>query len=205
VLNDSEIARLKFELGFNALTLGAEPYIGVTSFFTQVFLPNLQGGALTSSTSVVAAQPVGSGPAPVTLTLASPTGFNLLDRAIVDVDDAQEEATVQSVTGSTIVVRLVKAHGTDGAYPVTVEGGEAMIRYYLARCRKISQRIDAFGARAGIKKADEVEFFGGEQRLSGFRTLGDMQQHFRRELCVLVFGVGNIGSFGGAGGRIGVY
>ncbi len=204
-LNTSELQRLKFELGFNQLNVGAEPYISVTRYFEQIVLPNLNAGALTSSTTAVTAQPVTAGPAPVTLTLASATGFSLLDRAIVDVDDAQEEATVQSVVGSTIVVRLVKAHGTDGAYPVSVEGGESMVRYYLARCRKITQRIDAFGARAGVKKADEVEFFGDRVQSSGFRTLGEMQAYFRSELCKLVFGVGDIGSFGGAGARIGVY
>lgn len=204
-LPTSQLQRLKHELGFSQLNVGAEPYVSVTRYFEQIVVPNLNAGALTSSATAVTAQPIGSGAAPVTLTLASGAGFNLLDRVIVDVDDAEEEATVQSVAGTTIALRLIKAHGTDGSYPVTVEGGESMVRQQLARCRKIAARIDAFGARAGIKKADEVEFFGDRTMASGFRTLGEMQQYFRSELCKLVFGVGDIGSFGGAGARIGVY
>lgn len=208
----SELARIKFELGFNQLNIGAEPYISVTRYFEQIVLPNLNSGALTTSTTVVTAVPVGSGPAPVSITLASVAGVNLLDRLIIDVDLAQEEATVQSVTGSAVVVSLAKAHGSAGAYPVSVEGGESIVRQYLARCRKIADRIEAFGPRAGVKKADEVEFFGGSSRggkePSGFRTLEEMQQYFRSELCTLLFGVGSIQQLvrgNGGGARIGVY
>lgn len=205
-LNTSEIQRVKAELHFNQLNIGAEPYIGVTRYFEQIVLPNLNGGALTTSTTATAAQ---AAPTPVAITLASATGFSLLDRVIVDVDDAQEEATVQSIAGAIILVRLQKAHGPAGAYPVTVEGGESLVRQYLAKLRTIATRIDRFGARAGVKKVDEVELFGGAHgrasEMNGFRTLEQMQQYFRGELCQLLFGVGDIAQFGGAGGRIGVY
>jgi len=84
-----------------------------------------------------------------------------------------------------------------------------MVRWHLARLRTIADRIDRFGSRAGVKKADEVEFFGGAGRSgkepSGFQTLAEIQRYFRSELCMLLFGVGNIQSFGGAGNRVGVY
>jgi hypothetical protein len=41
MLTDSEISRLKYETGFNLLTVGAEPYIGVTALFSQVIQPFL--------------------------------------------------------------------------------------------------------------------------------------------------------------------
>lgn len=37
----SELATIRAELGFNVLTIGAEPYIGVTSVFDQVIAPNI--------------------------------------------------------------------------------------------------------------------------------------------------------------------
>lgn len=202
----SELQRLKFELGFNQLNVGAEPYIGVTRYFEQIVLPNLNAGAITTSATQVLA-----GAGPTTLTVVSAVGINMFDRIIVDVDDAQEQATVQSVSGNSVVARLFKAHGNSSAlaYPVAVEGGESMVRAHLEKCRRVAALIEEFGVRAGIKKADEIEFFGGAGRSrnepSGFRTLGDMQTYFRSELCKLVFGVGSIQQFGGGGSRIGIY
>ena len=206
-LNTSELQRIKHELGFNQLNIGAEPYIGVTRYFEQIVLPNLNAGALTTSTTAIVST---GAPSPAVLTLANAAGFSMLDRAIIDVDDAQEEATIQAVTGSTIVVRLAKSHG-DGTtpYPVSVEGGESIVRTYLRRLRVIADRIDRFGARAGVRKADEIEFFGasgrGGREKTGFDTLEQMQDYLRSELCKLLFGVGSIGQFGGAGGRVGIY
>jgi hypothetical protein len=201
-LNTSEIQRVKAELGFNQLNIGAEPYVGVTRYFEQIVLPNLNAGALTtSSTSVGAA----TAPTPVTLTLASSTGFSLLDRVVVDVDDRQESATVQAVSGATITMLLKGAHS--GSYPVTVEGGESMVREYLARCRKVADLIGRYGSRAGVKSVDQndVEFFGGRNEKDGLHTLGDLQERVRSELCSLLFGVGNIRNFGRAGGSIAMY
>lgn len=208
-LLSSEIARLKAELGFNLLAVGAEPYIGVTRYFEQIVLPNLQNSGLTTSATPVTAVPVGQQPASVTLALADSLAINIYDRVIVDVDSRAEEATVQSVSGLSIVIMLVKTHGDAGAYPVAIEGGISLVRFYLGRCRRIADRIERFGARAGVKKADEVEFFGGAHgraaEPNGFRTLSDMQQYFRSELCKLLFGVGDISSFGNAGSRVGAY
>ena len=208
-IGTGDLQRIKAELGFNQLTVGAEPYVSITRYFEQIVVPFLNAGTLTTSATVVPAVAPNTAPVAVSLTLATVVGVNMLDRLIIDVDLAQEQATVQSITGSTVVVSLAKGHGSAGAYPVSVEGGEALVRLYLQRCRSIAQRIEAFGPRAGVKKADEVEFFGGAARSgkepSGFKTLSDMQQYFRGELCMLLFGVGNIASFGGGGARICVY
>ena len=206
-INTSELQRIKHELGINQLDVGAEPYVGITRYFEQIVLPNLNSGALTTTITEVTASP--TSPVSVGLTLASAVGFNMLDHVVVDVDAARETATIQSVTFNTIVVQLSKAHGAGGAYPVEVEGGLAIVREYLGYLRKIADRIQRFGARAGVKKADEVEFFGGAHgraaEANGFQTLEQMQQHFRQELCMLLFGVGNIAAFGGSGSRIAQY
>lgn len=206
-LNTSELQRIKAELGFNQLAVGAEPYIGVTRYFEQIVVPNLQAGALASSSTTVSSTTPPT-PAAVTLTLDDPSGFNLLDHVIVDVDDAQEQATLQSLAGNTITLRLQKPHS--GTYPVAVEGGISLVRLYLERCRRVSEQIARWGPRAGVKKADEVELFGGAggrggREPSGFKTLEEMQLYFRSELCTLLFGVGDITQFGGSGARIAPY
>lgn len=208
-LNTSELQRLKYELGFNQLDVGAEPYIGVTRYFEQIVLPNLSAGLVTTSTTVTVAAPAGTNPVAASIALGSVVGVNVFDRVVVDVDFAQEEATVQSISGSSIVVQLGKAHGSAGAYPVTVEAGESIVREYIRRCRNVATQIEQFGQLAGIKRADKVEFFGGAHgrasEKSGFGTLIEMQKSFRSELCMLLFGVGNIQQFGSVGSRIGVY
>jgi hypothetical protein len=214
MLSQSDIQRAKLELGFNQLTIGAEPYLGITRFFEQIVQSFINSGVLTFSSTVVAASP--TLPTAVALTLTSPSSGTLppgtiapLDHVIVDVDAAQEFATVMSVTSNAIVVQLSKAHGAGGAYPIEQEGGEALVRIHLNYLRKIADRIQRFGARAGVKKADEVEFFGGAHgraaEANGFQTLEQMQTHFRRELCMLLFGVGSIAQFQGSGGQIGLY
>lgn len=206
-LTQGELQRIKFELGFNQLTVGAEPYVSISRYFEQVVLPNLYSGEVSTSGTVVAAS--APGPVPVTLVLSDASGFAMMDHVLVDVDSAQELATVQYASGNTITVQLAKAHGGGGPYPVEVESGQSLIRQYLSYLRKIQDRIHRFGARAGVKKADEVEFFGGAHgraaEPSGFATLEQMQLHFRRELCMLLFGCGSIQEFAGSGSRIAQY
>lgn len=199
-LLDSEIARIKAELGFNLLSVGAEPYVGVTRYFEQVAIPNLNTAAVTTSATAVTAA---SSPTVTTLTLTSATGVDMFARVVVDVDDAAEMATVRSVSGNTISVALAKAHS--GTYPVCVESGETLVRYYLAKCRDTLEKIDRSSSTAGIKSADkqDVVFFGGEGERSRIETLGDLLTYWRSQLCKLLFGVGSIAELmagGGAGG-----
>jgi len=203
-LLQSELQRLKIELGYNALTLSALPYAldGVTQIFEQVVGPYLQAGELNhSSTGVVV--PASGNPTVVTLTLlTTPTAIVQGDRIIVDQDFAQEAAHVQTVTSSTVSLALSKAHA--GTYPITVEGGEAIVRYYLGQCISIADRISRAASRSGIKKADEVEFFPSTTNQRG--VIDDMlhlQRYWRQELASAV-GVANLrdarGSGGGSGG-----
>ena len=204
VLSQADLQRVKQELGFNQLAVGAEPYIGVTRYFEQIVLPNLNAGALTTSSTAVTAASV---PTQVAITVGSVVGLAMFDQVYVDVDAAMERATIQAVAGSTITVLLSKAHA--GTYPVSQEGGTALVRWYLSKLRSIADQIASSAIRAGVKKIDEIELFGGSSRAgqerNAFRSLEDMQGYYRGELCKLLFGVGDIGSFGGAGGRVGIY
>lgn len=179
-LLDSEIARCKYELGYNLLTISAEPYIGVARVFELVIQPNLLAGATTTSATAVTAVAAGALASPVTLTLGSVTGFSVGDRVVVDVDDRQETATVQSIAGSTITLLLSKTHS--GTYPVTVERGETVVREILARLRGIADKLGTTATQQiGIKQVDEIEFFGG---MHGVRyELTRLQTYWRNELA----------------------
>ena len=180
-LLDSELARIKWHLGFNLLDVGATPYIGVAAIFEQVIQPYLSGGATTTCATAVTAA---STPTPVTLTLASATGFTAMDPVIVDVDSRQERATVQRVNGSTITVILSLAH--TGTYPVTVEGGEAIIRSILGNCDAASAAYASAISSAGIKQLGrgEIEWFGDGAGSSGLLTSTKRAlTHWRNELA----------------------
>ena len=198
-LLDSEIARCKYELGYNLLTVGAEPYIGVARVFELVIQPNMLAGAITTSSTAVTAVAAGALASPVTLTLASVTGFSVGDRVIIDVDDRQEAAMVQSISGSTITLLLSKTHS--GTYTLTVERGESIVREILARLRGIADKLGTAAVQqAGIAKVDEIEFFQGMQ---GVRyELQRLQTYWRNELSSAL-GVRNLRS--SVGGEIAVY
>lgn len=180
-LTTGEVRRLKAELGYNVLSSGAEPYVGVDQLFEQVISPYMTAGAVTtSSTSVEAA----TTPTPVTLTLASASGFSQFDRVVVDCDALQEIATVRSVSGSTISVVLSLAH--DGTYPVTVEGGESLVRQILNKLDRLGNSLGFDAAdSAGIKKVDEIEFFGGGGG-DAASELRSLREYWRRELASIL-------------------
>lgn len=207
----SELQRLRFELGFNTLAVGAEPYISVYAVFDQVIAPYLLAGASTTSSTVVTAA---SEPTPVTLTLASATGFAAGARVVVDVDSRQESATVQAVTGSTITLMLTKAH--TGTFSVSVEGGEAIIRGILQKLDAISGLMGGgtsglmagAASSAGLRKVDEIEFFGGgntigTQGVDQLTQLVKLQEYWRDELAYAL-GIPRLNKSSG-GGNIGVY
>lgn len=164
----SELRRLKAELGYNVLAAGAEPYIGVHALFEQVIQVYLTAGAATTSSTAVTAS---STPAQVSLTLALITGFSAGDSVVVDVDSRQEVATVQSVSGSTISLLLSRAHS--GTYPVSVEGGETLIREDLRRLRELDDKIQATKTSAGLKSVGRgaVEWFGPSSTLTSLLSL----------------------------------
>jgi hypothetical protein len=200
-LTPSEILRIRLELGYNGLTLSALPYAfdGITAIFDQVLTPYLQSGLLTTSSTAVVAVGVGNPPADATLTLASVVGLSVMDRMVIDVDTAQETAHISNIVGSTITLALQNAHTPP--YAVNQEGAEAVVRDRLNQCIAISARIGRASSRAGVKKADEVEFFAGTGSQRG--VIGDLlylQQHWRTELATACGCGPNINANAGGGG-----
>lgn len=177
----SELRRIKAELGYNVLASGAEPYIGVHAVFEQVVQTYCTAGAVTSSSTAVTAA---TSPTPVPLTLVSATGFSLFDRVVVDVDDRQEIATVSLVSGLAVTLQLSKTHS--GTYPVTVEGGEAIVRDILRKIDHISKpggMLEKSGGTAGIKSVDEVEFFGASGEINRLKEIEKLRAYYRQELA----------------------
>lgn len=196
----SEIVRIKAELGYNVLSISAEPYVGITQIFDQVVLPYTLAGAATTCTTSVSAS---TEPTPRTLTLASGTGFSAGDRIVVDVDSRQEIGTAISVSGAALVVPLSRAH--TGTYPVTVEGGESIVRELLANIRATKTAMASAQGEGMLRKVDEVEFYGSSSQTQ-FGALGRQLRFWRDELAA-VLGVVNGWSArgGGSGGAISLY
>lgn len=196
----SELARIRNELGYNNLSVGAEPYIGYVAVFDQVIATYLQAGAATTSATTVTAA---SSPTPVTLVLASATGFHTGDAVLVDVDDRQERAILQLVSSTNATLLLSKAHS--GTYPVTVEGGESIIREILGRIKSVKDSIAESFSVAGIKKVDEIEFFPSNGGGGVIRDMNSLLMYWRDELASTL-GVPN-GWRGrrGGGGSVSIY
>lgn len=185
-LTDNEVSRIKAELGYNLLSIGAVPYIGITQLFEQVVQPYLASGVNTTSNTTVTAA---TSATPVTLTLASATGFASLARVVVDVDDREEVATVQAVSGSTITLLLKLAHS--GTYPVIVEGAESMVREQLRKIRGVQNQIVDAGGTAGLKRVDVIEWYGDSVATSQTAALNRMLMRYRDELASML-GVANL-------------
>lgn len=179
-LTTGELDRVRAELGFNVLNTGAEPFVGVHAYFSQVLQPYLREGSDTTSNTSVTADPAG---AFVTLNVASADGIVLHERVAVDVDDAFEMATVRSVSGTSVGVFLKKAHA--GTYPVTVDGGLQIVRQCLAALSATHDLIAECDGTGAIKAVDEVQFYDsrGKSRLS---LLNDQLDHWRNRLSAAV-------------------
>lgn len=189
----SELARIKVELGYNAMTISALPYTpnGVTQLFEQVVQAYMQAGELNYSATPVAAVAVGSNPAISILTLqTTPTAIQVGDRLVVDQDLFQESAHVDAITSNSVTIALSGQHV--GTYPITVEGGESIVRYYLRQCIAVADRIARSMGRLGVKKVDEIEFFQTTTEGMGVRQeLAEAQRYWRGELAT-VCGVPNL-------------
>lgn len=215
----SELQRIRFELGYNNLSVGAEPYIGYVAMFDRVVAPYINSGAKTTSTTYVEAAP--DAPALQAIVLTDATGFSAGDAIWLDVDARQERAVVEQISGSTVSVFLQKAHGILAgtlAYSVTVEGGEAIVREILANIRAVRSAMSVSGdnsaaliAGGGLKRVDEIEFYGqvkGAGATGGvaFQNLNDQLAYWRRELASAL-GVPNLWEYkrGVGGGRLTLY
>lgn len=177
-LLDSEIQRIRFELGYTVLGVNSEPYVEYFGTIDRIVALYLNAGATTtSSTTVVTSDTLTQR----TLTLANATGFVAGATIYVDVLPQQERAVIQSISGSNVVVYLQKAHV--GSYPVTVDGGESIIREKLAQLYAIDEKISAALNTAGLKRVDDIEFYGGTKATSQAVMLAQLRDMRRDELA----------------------
>jgi len=200
----SEVTRLRYETGYNVLTIGAEPYISYHALFDQVIVPYLSSGAVTTSSTYVAAVTDEENPPLVGLTLASVANVTAGDTIWIDLGKRQERTTIQAIVGSVAHVLLLKTHGvstSDVPYPVTVEGGEAIIRQLLNNIQAARDAMSLAGeskqsaailaSGGGLKKVDEIEFYSANPNFavqagaggSLFANLNDQIKYWRKELC----------------------
>jgi hypothetical protein len=198
---------MKIELGYNALNLSILTYAidGVTQMFEQIVAVYLQAGELNFSATPVTQASV---PTLVTLTLTnSPTAILQGDRLVIDQDANQEfaHAQVVSVSGPTTVAVLLQNPHV-GTFPVTVEGGEALARYYLRNCVQIADRIARAASRAGVQQVNDVKLFASTPtQKSTFDELVEEQMYWRNELATAI-GVRNLRSDArGAGSMVEMY
>jgi hypothetical protein len=199
-LTTGELQRIRIELGYSALSLAAEPFVGVTALFENVVYRYLLGGATTtSSTSVDAATTA----TPVAITLASATGFATGDVVWVDVDDRMESATIQNLSGAIATVQLRNAHS--GTYPVSQDCGEADARAKLREIKALkAERAGSIGT-GELKKVDEIEFYQTRSASTAFSTFQADLMILRDELAAAL-GVPNAWRLKGrAGSTVAMY
>lgn len=199
-LTNGELDRIRVELGYNVLNVGAEPYIGVAAIFSQVIQPYMREGLDTTSSTTVVAAPGG---AAVSLTLGSVTGIAAHDHIAVDVDGAFEYATVRSVAGSVVSVFLSSAH--TGTYPVTLDGGLQIVRECLSNIYLVRQKMRIQRGTGALKKVDEIEFYDVKGK-SSIRVWKEQLDFWRSELATALGLRYNPNAAGASqGGSVGLY
>jgi hypothetical protein len=198
-LLQSELERCKAELGYSLIGVG-QPYLGgVTAIFEQVVAPYLSSGATTTSSSAVTpATP----PVPANITIALATGFASGARIVVDVDARQETVTIQALSGTTVTALFTKIHS--GSYPVTVEGGESLVREKLAELFAVrATRAKAKGRGALKAYVGDIEYY--DTGKSAFASTNAEIDVLRDELAAIL-GVENLwNQRKAAGSRLSVY
>ncbi len=198
-LTTAEIWRIRAELGYNVLTVGAEPFISTTALFETIIKTYIStGAATTSATAVVAAVP----PVPVTIVLASAIGFATGDRIWVDVEDRMESSVIQSLSGANATVELRNAHS--GTYPVAQDGGEAMVREILAKIKGVKEELVATYGSGSLKRVDEVEFYGTNNKTQ-FGIVGEKLMFWRDELASILGAINAWRLKRSAGGTVAMY
>lgn len=175
-LTDGEMARIRAEIFDNVLSVGAIPWIDVRSIY-DVIEANVVSSSVTPTTSTTAVTSAG----PVVLTLASVTGLTSSTRVVLDVDAAREVVTVRAVVGSTVSVVATKTHG--GTYPVEVESPLTIVRGILADLEAIDLQERIAIPQAGVKRVDEIEFFGSAEGGSAQASLTRHRNNLRARLA----------------------
>ncbi len=217
----SEVQRIRHELGYPVVGIDAAPYVSYVSIFDQVIIPYLNAGPKTTSSTYVPPIGADAGPTPATLTLDDATGFLEGHTVWIDVDARQERATIAQLSGSTITLFLRLPHGMPAPdslrFPITVEGGEAIVRELLADILALRTQMSTAGANAGnvtllaagggLKKADEIEFYQGNwANTLGGAMFVNLNTQLRQKRCELAsaLGVANLWELKSGGGSFSV-
>lgn len=199
-LTTGELQRIRIELGFNALSVGAAPFVNVTALFETIIATYIQAGAATTSaTSVTAA----TAATPVALVLTSATGFASGDVVWVDVDDRIESATIQNLSGTSATVQLRNAHS--GTYPVTLDCGEAEARAKLREIKALKLSRSSSIGTGELKKVDEVEFYQSRGGSTAFQLFQRDLMCLRDELAASLGAPNMWRQRSAAGGNVAVY
>lgn len=179
---DSEIARMRVELGYNVMSNSAVPYIQITNVFDQVIAQYALSDVSTTSVTTVS-EP--SAPTPATIVVASATGISAGCSLVVDVDSRREVVTVQNVSGSSVTAIFSKAHS--GTYPVSVDSGETIVREILQQLAELNKTLASRMSAAGIKKVDEIEFSDSKSAWLEFTNARD----YLRDQLASALGIAN--------------
>ena len=152
-LTTAEMWRIRAELFDNVLNMSAVPWIDVRSIYDVI-----QANVSSSSTPPTSSSTAVTSAGPTVLTLASVTGLDVASRIVLDVDAAREVVTVRAISGLTVSVVCTKTHS--GTYPVEIESALTIVRGTLADLEAIDQQERIAIPQAGVKRVDEIEFFG---------------------------------------------
>lgn len=152
-LTTAEMWRIRAELFDNVLDMSAVPWIDVRAIY-DVIEQNVSSSSTAPTSSSTAVTAAG----PTTLTLASVTGLAVGSRVVLDVDSAREVVTVRAVSGLSVSVVCTKTHA--GTYPVEIESALTIVRGLLADLEAVDQQERITIPQAGVKRVDEIEFFG---------------------------------------------
>jgi hypothetical protein len=194
----AELWRIKAELGYNLLNVGADAYIGISQLLEQVVNNNIDSEVTTTATTSVTASTT---PTPTTITVASATGLATGDRVFVDVDSRLENVTIQNLSGTSLTALFSKAHA--GTYPVMLEGPITLAKEALQRIGEVKAEMGTTFGHGALKKVDEVEFYDSSR--THFGSLGDQLSYWRDELASRL-GVPNLWRRrSGGSGRLSVY
>jgi hypothetical protein len=175
-LTDDEIARIKTECWDHVVDVGAEPYIGFHPVFNTVrdYVKSSDTPATSSSTAI-------TGAGATTITVASATGLSVGIKIVLDVDGQRETCTIKSLSGNVVGINARKAHS--GTYPVEIESPLTIVRGILFDLSKLEDTITTSLDSSGIKRADEVEFFGPNDGGNQATQLMRSQYALRMELA----------------------
>lgn len=175
-LTDDELARIKAEVFDNLLGLGAVPYFDVRTLY-----PVIRDNVVSSSVDATTSSTSVTSPGATTITLASATGYAAGQRIVLDVDDQRETVTIRSLSGA--VASVVCRYTHSGVYPVAVESPLTLVRGYISDLITLEQVERGAFDTAGVRRVDEIEFFGRAEGGSKLQVVNETRNRLRAKLA----------------------